>query len=74
MDPDQYANIMGTLGGISEHLVTLNGKVAKHEEKINTLIIWKATLNGAALPFKALWTIMIATISGLLVWILTKSR
>ena len=59
---------------ILDHLTILNGKVAKHEESINSIVIWKAYLQGTTVPFKLLWAVLISAISGLLVWILTKSR
>ena len=51
-----------------------NGKMGEAQKQINTLLLWQAKMEGATLPFKALWGIMIAAISGLAVWILTRGR
>lgn len=74
---EQYLNIMTTLATLvqaskdtNEHLSRLNGKVAAHEGKITQLIIWQARMQGAAMPFKAIWTVIISVISGgiVIVW------
>ena len=64
--------IIRDLQDIKKMVAYTNGSVADQQKQINSLLIFKATMEGAALPFKALWAIMIAAISGLLVWILTK--
>lgn len=53
MNPEQYNAITNTLAtlvagneGINEHLRILNGKVAKHEEGLNMVLLWKAKTEG----------------------------
>lgn len=71
MNPDQYNAITTTLAtlvasgeGINEHLRLLNGKVAKHEETINTIIIWKAKAEGFGSAINVGWTTIITLVGG----------
>lgn len=71
MNSDQYTSIMTTLAtlvagqaGTNEHLRLLNGKVAKHEESINTMLLWKAEAKGFLGAINIGWTLVISLISG----------
>jgi hypothetical protein len=68
---NQYVNIMTTLATLvagqsatNQHLTILNGKVAKHEESLNILLIWKAEAKGFLGAINIGWTLIISLISG----------
>lgn len=71
LNTDQYTTIMTTLTmlvegnkGINEHLKTLNGKVAKHEEGINTLMLWKARASGIGDVVSVGWGLGVSLVAG----------
>jgi len=68
---NQYVNIMTTLATLvagqsatNQHLTILNGKIAKHEESLTKIALWRAELRGMAIPFKLLWGAIISLIAG----------
>jgi hypothetical protein len=71
MTPEDRDKIMNSLTILvlgqettNEHLTRLNGKVAKHEESINSLIIWKARTEGMTATINIGWTFILALLSG----------
>lgn len=71
MNPDQYTTIMTTLAtlvagqeGTNEHLRILNGKVVKHEESLNTLLLWKAQAKGFGQAIGIGWGFVGVLLSG----------
>lgn len=71
MNPDQYTNIMTALAtlvvgqeGTNEHLRILNGKVAAHEDKLTTLMLWKAQAKGFGQAIGVGWGFMGTLLSG----------
>jgi hypothetical protein len=61
------AVVINRLENIDKRLDTLNGKVAMHSGQINKMELWKAKMEGAALPFQGAWVVFISLISGLAV-------
>ena len=49
---------------VNTHLGLLNGRVAKHEESINSLVIWKARGDGVKIALNAGWTLLLTILSG----------
>lgn len=83
MTPEQYATIVGNLSSlntgiadINTHLERLNSKVATQEANMNTVLLWKARLEGFGGALNIGWGIIVALISGagttLAYWILKK--
>jgi hypothetical protein len=48
----------------NEHLKQLNGKVAKHEDSINSLSLWRARGEGVQATLGVGWTFILAILSG----------
>lgn len=80
MKPEQFAAIMSNLAtlnegviGINTHLTNLNSKVATQEGNINSILLWKARVEGFGNAVNLGWSTIIALLSGtgltLLYWI-----
>ena len=54
----QSTSIEGKIDGILEHLKTLNGSVAKHEDRIQDVELWRANWNGRIRIITILTTIV----------------
>lgn len=48
----------------NEHLVRLNGSVAEHEKKLNTVLLWKAEVRGFTGAVSTGWTSVLALLGG----------
>lgn len=70
------AVLQNTQEGTNEHLRILNGKVAKHEESLTTLMLWKAEAKGFVGAISVGWTTAITLLSGaagaILIWLLKR--
>lgn len=77
MKPEQFTAIMSNLAtlnegviGINAHLTQLNSKVATQEANMNTVLLWKARLEGFTGAVNLGWSTVIALLSGtgLTIW------
>jgi hypothetical protein len=79
----QYTQIMTTLATLvagqnntNKHLEILNGKVAAHEEKLTTLMLWRAEAKGFVGAIGVGWTTLITLFSGaagaIIIWLVKK--
>lgn len=77
MKPEQFAAIMSNLAtlnegvlGINAHLTQLNSKVATQEANMNTVLLWKARLEGFSGAINLGWSTLVALLSGtgLTIW------
>lgn len=79
MNSEQYNAITNTLATLvagqdatNEHLRILNGKVAKHEESLTTLLLWKAEAKGFLGAINMGWAVFISAISGIVIYFFTR--
>lgn len=68
------ATIVVGQNSINEHLRILNGKVATQEGNLNTLLLWKARVEGFTGAVNLGWTTVLTLLSGtgLTIWYLIK--
>ena len=56
---DEVVLLVKNTSQINQHLKTLNGKVAKHEKKINGLVRNRDMVAGATVLLSVFWTLFV---------------